>query len=173
MKERFYFILSSIFINVLLNSLWTQGVPISFLALPWRREADKRGAGGGRGGPTDGWQPLAAVEPPPRGHWAQRRPLRSRLWFWCWCFRIDLWHSAVRHPALTMTQACGPNTPPSCFWLLSGAVRTSGHVTRLWQMKLGGGVCPHQTQRAVVIPKSSTPDPPPPLTHTHAKALCC
>lgn len=56
-------------------------------------------------------------------------------------------HSAVRHPAQTMKQACGPNTLPSCFWLHSVPVRTSCHMT--WQ---------------VVNEEKGTLELPPPLT---------
>lgn len=48
-------------------------------------------------------------------------------------------HSAVRHPAQTMKQACGPNTLPSCFRLPSAPVRTSGHMTWLVIAWRGGG----------------------------------
>lgn len=60
---------------------------------------------------------------------ASVRPRLVQLAEWCWCFRIDSSHSAVSHTALTMKQACGPNTLPSCFWLLTATVRTSGHMT--------------------------------------------
>lgn len=89
--------------------------------------------------------------------WVQFTPVS-----WCWCFRIDLSHSAVRHPALTMKQACGPNTVPSCFWLLSASVRTSGHMTQPVTDEAGrtpGVTTPPHT------PSTTSISVPPPLGH--------
>lgn len=83
-------------------------------------------------------------------------------------------HSAVRHPAQTMKQACGPYTLPSCFRLPSVPVRTSCHMT--WQvMNEGKG-----DSGAAPSPCGPPRNPSSPgaralscsYTHTHAKPLC-